>query len=140
MVSPSSWKPPFHWQSRRSTSKGHRTHNKDNVSPQQAGRHVVLTHLTHKPKKIAASEVLSIYWEFLETAIDESQEIVIFGYSGNDIHLNRIISQKRANKNIKVVDWLGSGKLAVRTSFWNEQLGGKVALHLLEDVFTFSDW
>ncbi len=108
--------------------------------PQQAGRHIVLTHFTHKPKIIASSEVLSIYWEFLQMAIDESQEIVIFGYSGNDIHLNRIISQQRADKHVKVIDWLGSGTLAVRSSFWTEQLGGEVELHLLEDVLTFSDW
>jgi hypothetical protein len=108
--------------------------------PHQSGRHVVLTHFTQKQKIIASSELLSIYWEFLRMAIDESEEIVIFGYSGDDTHLNRIISQLRARKNVKVVDWLGSGNLTVRSQFWNKQLGGEVDLHLLEDVLTFSEW
>jgi hypothetical protein len=108
--------------------------------PKYGGRHLVLTHFTHKPRTIAASEILSIYWEFLQMALDESERIVIFGYSGNDTHLNRIISQTRTNKEIIVVDWLGSGSAAVRQPFWSDQLGGDVQLRLLEDVFTFADW
>lgn len=108
--------------------------------PKHVGRHLVLTHFTHKPRIIAASSILSIYWEFLQMALDESERIVIFGYSGNDVHLNRLISQARAQKDIIVVDWLGSGSAALRRTFWNDQLGGEVQLHLLEDVFTFTDW
>jgi hypothetical protein len=108
--------------------------------PEHVGRHLVLTHFTHKPRIIAASEILSIYWEFLQMALDESERIVIFGYSGNDIHLNRLISQLRVKKDIVVVDWLGSGSAVIRQAFWNDQLGGDVQLHLLEDVFTFADW
>ncbi|GHA46866.1 hypothetical protein GCM10008927_09540 [Amylibacter ulvae] len=73
-------------------------------------------------------------------AIEESGEIVLFGYSGNDTHLNRIISQQRSDKNLKVVDWLGSGSYKLRNKFWSEQLAGDVELHLLEDVLTFSEW
>ncbi len=108
--------------------------------PKHVGRHLVLTHFTHKPRIIAASDILSIYWEFLQMALDESERIVIFGYSGNDVHLNRLISQARSKKDTIVVDWLGSGSAAVRQAFWNDQLGGDVQLHLLEDVFTFADW
>jgi hypothetical protein len=99
-----------------------------------------LTHFTHKPKIIEASEILSIYWEFLERSFEESSEIVIFGYSGNDLHLNRLISQMRGDKVVKVIDWLGSGSNKNRTKFWNEQFGDNVDLYLLEDVLTFSDW
>lgn len=108
--------------------------------PKNIGRHLVLTHFTHKPRIIAASDILSIYWEFLQMALDESERIVMFGYSGNDTHLNRLISQAGANKDITVVDWLGSGSAPVRQAFWNDQLGGAVQLHLLEDVLTFADW
>lgn len=108
--------------------------------PKYVGRHLVLTHFRHKPRIIAASDVLSIYWEFLKMALDESERIVIFGYSGNDVHLNMLISQVRAKKDIVVVDWLGSGTADVRKEFWNDQLGGEVNLHLLEDVFIFEDW
>ncbi|MRG70925.1 hypothetical protein GH722_04025 [Alphaproteobacteria bacterium HT1-32] len=108
--------------------------------PIHAGRHLVLTHFTNKPRIIAASDILSIYWEFLQMALDESERIVIFGYSGNDTHLNRLISQARGTKDTIVVDWLGSGSRAVRQPFWDDQLGGDVHLELLEDVFTFIDW
>jgi len=73
-------------------------------------------------------------------AIDESAEIIMFGYSGNDLHLNRLISQLRGGKSVKVVDWLGAGNKETRTEFWSDQLGGDVELYLLEDVLTFSEW
>jgi hypothetical protein len=114
--------------------------NKSPLERTNAGRHIVLTHFTHKPKIIEASEILSIYWEFLERSFEESSEIVIFGYSGNDLHLNRLISQMRGDKVVKVIDWLGSGSNKNRTKFWNEQFGDNVDLYLLEDVLTFSDW
>ena len=105
-----------------------------------AGKHVVLTHFRHKPKLIEASAILSTYWEFLERAIDEAEGITLFGYSGNDQHLNRLISQTRSEKDVTVVEWLGTGTKAIRKAFWAEQLGGGVELRLLEDVLTFSDW
>ncbi|MDH0611938.1 MULTISPECIES: SIR2 family protein [unclassified Agrobacterium] len=104
------------------------------------GRHIVLTHVTHKRTIIAGSEILSTYWEFLKRALDESQEIVIFGYSGNDTHLNQLIAQKRADKLVRVVEWLGAGYEDLRGPFWAAQLGGPVNLTLKEDVLTFADW
>ena len=109
-------------------------------SPKRVGKHIVLTHLKHKPKIIETSDILSIYWEFLEMAIDESEEVLMFGYSGNDAHLNRLISQVRGEKNIRVIEWLGAGNRTRRQAFWKEQLGGDVDLTLLEDVLTFGDW
>lgn len=108
--------------------------------PMRVGKHIVLTHFKHKPKIIETSDILSIYWEFLEMAIDESEEVLMFGYSGNDAHLNRLISQVRGDKNIRVVEWLGAGNRARRHAFWKEQLAGDVDLTLLEDVLTFRDW
>ena len=108
--------------------------------PKHVGRHLVLTHFTHKPRIIESSEILCIYWEFLQMALDESARIILFGYSGNDTHLNRLISQARTSKDIIVVDWLGSGNAAIRQEFWSGQLGGDVQLHLLEDVFMFTEW
>lgn len=110
------------------------------ASVRNAGKHVVLTHFRHKPKLIESSEILSTYWEFLDIAIEESSEIVLFGYSGNDLHLNRLISQVRGNRTLKIIEWLGSGTKDARNRFWSEQLGGAIELRLLEDVLTFSDW
>lgn len=109
-------------------------------SPVRVGKHIVLTHFKHKPKIIETSDILHIYWEFLEMAIDESEEVLMFGYSGNDAHLNRLISQVRGDKNIRVIEWLGAGNRARRQAFWKEQLGGDVDITLLEDVLTFRDW
>lgn len=109
-------------------------------SPKRVGRHIVLTHFKHKPKIIDASEILGVYWEFLEMAIGESEEVLMFGYSGADAHLNRLISQVRGEKSIRVVEWLGAGNRTLRQAFWKEQLGGAVDLTLLEDVLTFRDW
>jgi len=104
------------------------------------GRHIVLTHVTHKKYIISASEILTTYWEFLKRALDESEEIMIFGYSGNDTHLNQLIAQKRGSKLVRVVEWLGAGFEDIRGPFWANQLGGEVNLILKEDVLTFRDW
>ena len=109
-------------------------------SPKRVGKHIVLTHFRHKPKIIETSEILRIYWEFLEMAIDESDEVLMFGYSGNDAHLNRLISQIRGEKCVRVVEWLGAGNQRTRMQFWKEQLGSEVELTLLEDVLSFTDW
>ncbi|WP_197524352.1 SIR2 family protein [Novosphingobium resinovorum] len=104
------------------------------------GRHIVLTHAVHKRSIIDSSEILKIYWEFLKIAIDESDEIVLFGYSGNDIHLNQIINQRRKSKKVRVIEWLGAGFEDARVEFWDSQLGGNTELVLKEDILTFSNW
>lgn len=109
-------------------------------SLKHVGRHIVLTHVAHKRAIIEASEILQTYWQFLRRALDESGEIILFGYSGNDAHLNQLIAQKRSNKTVKVVEWLGAGYEDVRGPFWEAQLGGPVNLVLKEDILTFTAW
>lgn len=128
----------------RAKSKPHRlteaTLRLNHQSLRNVGRHIVLTHFRHKPTIISSSEILKTYWEFLQIAIEESSEILLFGYSGNDLHLNRLIAQTRDDKNVRVVEWLGSGTKDQRGKFWREQLGGDVDLKLMEDVLGFTDW
>ncbi|KQM30750.1 hypothetical protein ASF03_20150 [Rhizobium sp. Leaf68] len=45
---------------------------------------------------IEASEILQRWWQFLKRAIGESAEIVLFGYSGNNIHLNQTMLRSEA--------------------------------------------
>lgn len=97
------------------------------------------SYVAHKRTMIEASEILQRYWQFLRRAIDESAEIVLFGYSGNNTHLHQMIAQKRSSKSVGVVAWLGAGFRDVRQPFWDEQLGGEVKLLLKEDVLTFTD-
>lgn len=110
------------------------------ASLKNLGRHLVLTHHIHKLNKIQSSPILQTYWEFLERAFEESDEIILFGYSGNDLHLNRQVAQQRVSKSVRVVEWLGAGTKAFRKKFWADQLGGEVALNLMEDVLSFTDW
>jgi hypothetical protein len=112
----------------------------ENGSLKYVGQHIVLTHAQHKMSIIQGSHILDTYWEFLNLAINRCSEILIFGYSGNDIHLNRIIAQGRGERSIRVVEWLGAGKRENRIRFWSDQLGGGVDLIQKEDVLTFDDW
>jgi hypothetical protein len=100
---------------------------------------VILTHAVHKTSAIRKFEILTTYWEFLERAIDESDEVVVFGYSGNDIHLNSIISLAD-EKPKRVIEWLGSGTKKDRESFWVEQLGRRTKLVQMENILKFRDW
>ncbi|MEN5247926.1 MULTISPECIES: SIR2 family protein [Brucella/Ochrobactrum group] len=128
----------------RDKSKPHKlsssTLRKSSRNLKHVGQHIVLTHVAHKRAIIEASEILQAYWQFFGRAVDESSEIVLFGYSGNDLHLNQLIAQKRSGKTVKVVEWLGAGFDNVRQPFWDEQLGGPVHLVLKEDILTFSNW
>ena len=87
-------------------------------------KHIVLTHIRHKPSVITASHVLSTYWNYLIHALDEVEEIVVFGYSGQDTHLNEILKVHAADKMIRVVEWNGAiANRAIATQdFWNGQL------------------
>ena len=100
--------------------------------------HIVLTHIKHKSSVIASSSVLSEYWQFLEMAIDESEEIILFGYSGYDRHLNERVSRLRRDKTVRVVEWDGSD--GNRENFWREKLGGDSNVVQLENILDFNDW
>lgn len=117
------------------------TLRKDTRNLLNVGAHIVLTHASQKSRVIAASEILDTYWEFLRLALDEAREVILFGYSGNDIHLNQMIAQRAAEKPIRVVEWLGAGKAEIREPFWRGQLGGQnVELVQKEHVLNFADW
>jgi hypothetical protein len=103
------------------------------------GSHVVLTHFEHKPTVIAASRLLSTYWTHLEREIAQSCELVLFGYSGADQHLNALI-RAAPNVPIRVVEWEGAGHDAERIAFWSTALGRKVNCTRLPSVFDFIDW
>ena len=122
----------------RKLSRNSLLNDKSNLK--NVGQHIVLTHVQHKMSIIQGSHILDTYWEFLNLALEKSQEIVFFGYSGNDAHLNRLVAQGRGQKPVRVVEWLGAGKRENRIRFWTGQLGGEVDLVQKEDVLTFRDW
>ncbi|MCO7468691.1 hypothetical protein NJG16_01245 [Stenotrophomonas maltophilia] len=103
------------------------------------GSHIVLTHVKHKPTVIAASALLQSYWEHLEKALAESCEVLLFGYSGLDVHLNELL-ERRAPDKIRVVEWEGAGTSEDRQAFWNRQFGKDVAITRMGNILEFVDW
>lgn len=111
----------------------------------EASEHIVLTHVKHKPSVIAGSKVLSIYWAYLETALLEVDELIVFGYSGLDIHLNRLLKIYLNNnqKTVKVIEWIGSGSNSgfdARQAYWNRTLGSSVILKQFDNITEFIEW
>ncbi|HEX7325566.1 MAG TPA: SIR2 family protein [Rhodanobacteraceae bacterium] len=110
------------------------TFPKDRVSS-----HIVLTHFDHKIMVISSSKLLLAYWNLLSRALDESSQIILFGYSGADSHLNEII-KSISKKRVKVVEWDGSGDEQQRSSFWRSAIGRDVELVHRKSILTFHDW
>ena len=103
--------------------------------------HIVLTHVKHKTSVIDASNVLSTYWKYLHSACHESEEIIVFGYSGLDTHLNRVIAAYAQSKPVRVIEWEGAGPLNQRQQFWGNCLSSeKIKLIQLENILDFVGW
>lgn len=109
----------------------------------EASDHIVLTHIKHKPSVIAASDVLSVYWEYLTFALSESQEIILFGYSGADAHLNSLLYPYLASKPLRIIEWSGAGDQGDREQYWRTTLGSNlfnIQVTRFDDITGFTDW
>jgi hypothetical protein len=104
--------------------------------------HIVLTHVTHKPAVIQNSQILSEYWDRLEQAIDESSDVIVFGCSGEDAHLNKVIAEHASNKMVGVVEWQGSGAYEKREAFWQSAFhtAAHVEVTHMNNILDFQDW
>ena len=102
--------------------------------------HIVLTHVKHKPLIIASSNILSSYWRRLSKALDESHRIILFGYSGLDTHLNKLL-KLHMDKTIKIIEWSGAGDMKSRESFWKRKLN-QCDLEVLQfdNILDFEGW
>lgn len=103
------------------------------------GSHIVLTHVKHKPTVIAASPLLQSYWQHLELALAESEEVILFGYSGLDTHLNELL-ERRAPESVRVVEWVGAGERGERAEFWTRALGKEPNLRQMDSILDFVEW
>lgn len=104
-------------------------------------KHIVLTHIPHKPSVITASEVLSTYWSYLILSLSEVKEIILFGYSGCDTHLNKILKVHASSKNKKIIEWDGDGQTTQqRQQFWDGELGANVTVQRMADITQFTSW
>jgi hypothetical protein len=103
--------------------------------------HIVLTHIKHKPLLIERSPILSAYWLRLHEALAESDTVILFGYSGEDIHLNQSISDRIQERRVVVVEWSGVGDPQRREVFWKTSLKcQELQLHLLPNILQFRSW
>jgi hypothetical protein len=102
--------------------------------------HIVLTHVKHKISVINQSPILEVYWQYLQASITECEEIILFGYSGLDNHLNILLTSLSQNKKIKVIEWIGAGDSATRAFFWRTTLGFDIDLTQLDNITDFRNW
>jgi len=102
--------------------------------------HIVLTHFKHKLSVISNSYILNSYWHKLYKSFNESSEIIVFGYSGLDLHLNEIIKDTDEKINIKIVEWEGSGNEEKRNTFWAELFKKDIELIQMSNILEFNDW
>lgn len=100
--------------------------------------HIVLTHFRHKTSVITASDVLLAYWLKLVEAVKESSEVVLFGYSGKDQHLNSLLTNSSVA--VRVVEWAGAGGEDERQRYWSKQISREVRVVRLESILDFTDW
>lgn len=104
--------------------------------------HIVLTHVEHKPLVIASSSILSEYWSRLPKALKEADKVIIFGYSGCDIHLNEIVANSCPDKDIYIIEWMGSGAIEERSRYWSGRLSGcsNIQIRHIDNLLEFNDW
>lgn len=110
------------------------------VGRTEASEHIVLTHVKHKPSVIAASDVLSAYWDYLRFALSEVEEIILFGYSGLDNHLNSLLRPYLNATTLRVVEWSGAGEKIDRESYWQSIFGKNVTVVRLNNITNFTQW
>ncbi len=104
------------------------------------GNHLVLTHVKHKPLVISSSLLLSTYWYVLAKAISESEEIMLFGYSGLDPHLNELLSGY-PDRPFQVVEYTNGKNQNDREHFWKKKLHVKnIKVILCQSVLKFKNW
>ena len=115
------------------------THGELGGGDDVVGSHIFLTHVKHKATVIAASPLLQSYWQYLESALEESEEVILFGYSGLDTHLNELL-ERRSPEKIQVVEWEGAGGQDEREAFWRKALGKPATVTRMESILCFSGW
>ncbi|MCA0044730.1 hypothetical protein [Celeribacter litoreus] len=114
-------------------------------------RHIVLANPKDKREIIDQSVILKNFWDVqLPRCIKEADEIIVFGYSGLDEHLNELLRDEETTPKW-VIEWSGSRHFSSSdefndeeeiepTQFWNSALGDNVSLIRPDDVLEFTDW
>jgi hypothetical protein len=104
-------------------------------------KHIVLTHIDHKQTVIDSSYVLRSYWEYLNLALQESKNLILFGYSGLDTHLNKLIQAQSNDIKISVIEWKNGNSKKVRENSWKSFVGkDEIQLYQLKNILKVNNW
>ncbi|PIR38621.1 MAG: hypothetical protein COV35_05525 [Alphaproteobacteria bacterium CG11_big_fil_rev_8_21_14_0_20_39_49] len=100
-------------------------HHTDNfVSTSNKDRnHFVLTDPSFKKEIINRSTLLKEYWNMFEVALAKTNILFLFGYGGNDPHINELI-RKNSFKKIIVIEYRENNKIKKgdREIYWKSKL------------------
>lgn len=116
-------------------------------------RHIVLSHTKLKPEIISGSPLLSSYWDFFGQALSESDFLLVIGYGGADIHVNKKISdwiirrkKLRLDIYILIIERRDGRTNEDRMSFWKRRFDPKsilkkadLTLQRMDNILQF-DW
>ncbi|MCH2094144.1 MAG: hypothetical protein MK160_03410, partial [Rhodobacteraceae bacterium] len=69
------------------------------------------------------------------------EQVVLFGYSGFDDHLNLQIRRLADGKLKRIIERTSPNKSEQnRVAFWEEKLGENIEVILLKNVLSFTGW
>jgi hypothetical protein len=117
--------------------------NEITSTPIETRRHVVLTSFDRKKAVINQSFVLSLYWQALKNSLVDSEQVLIFGYRGQDAHLNETLVEafREPTKRVIVVEWEGAGEKGERQHFWKKTLkieDGRLTLKQMPNILSYA--
>jgi hypothetical protein len=102
----------------------------DILQNQGIREHIVLCSYKLKATRIQQSDLLSTYWHYFLAALNESNKIIVLGYSGNDQHINFEINRWLKDtktikgKSILVVEYKDEQDSDLqRRQFWSSKFG-----------------
>ena len=104
-----------------------------------ARSHIVLTNGAMKMNVIQSSKVLQLYWDHLPKAIEDSEALVVFGYSGADTHLNKLIRLHVGERVIRVIEREHAADQN-REQYWQRLLGPTVEVLPFHNILEFTEW
>ncbi|WP_106744420.1 hypothetical protein [Yoonia maritima] len=114
----------------------------------KSAKHVILSDGALKPHLINRSDVLKLYWDMFNKAIEEASEVIVIGYGGGDDHINAAL--EKYDKPIRIIEWRDpSVAQSESETFWSDKLGinddvledkAKFELIRKDNILAFSDW
>ncbi len=103
--------------------------------------HLVLTSVQHKRAVIQSSEILRTYWEQLEKVVPKCKNVVLFGYGGEDIHINEQLRHLDGASKLRVVEFDDGADTETRTSFWKRVLDrDDLSVVRMPNILSFDMW